>query len=175
MLYGPIPPHVDPRKYADRSISLAGELPLRELSRVCELLSGTAGNVRVVFEFSRDALQVALVQLNFESEVRMICQRCLEEALIPVKGEFIYAVVEPGTEELHFPQGYDVLEVGDEPLDLMALVEDELLLALPIIPMHPPEECEQPAGLQESESNEDAVKRSNPFSVLAQLKRDPNV
>src|SRR5699024_12787870 len=122
MLYRPIPPHVDPRKYADRSISLAGELPLRELSRVCELLSGTAGNVRVVFEFSRDALQVALVQLNFESEVRMICQRCLEEALIPVKVEFIYAVVEPGREELHFRQGYDVLEVSHEQLDFMGFL-----------------------------------------------------
>ena len=105
----------------------------------------------------------------------MICQRCLDEAVIPVGGEYLYAIVNPGTDELHFPQGYDVLEVGDEPLDLYTLIEDELLLSLPIIPMHPPEECQQPAGLLESESNEDAVKRSNPFSVLAQLKRDPNV
>ncbi|MBP7997409.1 MAG: metal-binding protein, partial [Thiopseudomonas sp.] len=45
----------------------------------------------------------------------------------------------------------------------------------PIVPMHPPEECQQPAGLLESESSKNAVTRSNPFSVLAQLKRDPNV
>ncbi|MDY7218185.1 YceD family protein [Denitrificimonas sp. JX-1] len=171
----PIPPHVDPRKFADRSISLSGELPLQQFSRVCELLTDTAGHVQAAFEFSRDQQKVAVMRLKLESEVRMICQRCLDEAVIPVGGEYLYAIVNPGTDELHFPQGYDVLEVGDEPLDLYTLIEDELLLSLPIIPMHPPEECQQPAGLLESESNEDAVKRSNPFSVLAQLKRDPNV
>ena len=175
MIYGPIPPHVDPRKLADRSISLAGELQLSEFSRACELLTSDAGVVHAEIVFSRDEKQVAVMQLKLESEGRLICQRCLDEAVIAVSGDYTYAIVVPGTDELHFPQGYDVLEVGEEPLDLLALVEDELLLALPIVPMHPPEECQQPAGLLESESSENAVKRSNPFSVLAQLKRDPNV
>lgn len=174
MIYGPIPPHVDPRKLADRGIALTGDLPLSDFSRVCELLTDTTGVVRVAFEFSRDEQKVAVMQLKLESEVRMICQRCLDEAVIPVSGEYLYAIVVPGTEETHFPQGYDVLEVGEEPLDLLALIEDELLLSLPIVPMHPPEECQQPAGLLESETSKNAVKRSNPFSVLAQLKRDPN-
>ena len=174
MIYGPIPPHVDPRKLADRSISLAGELPLCDFSRVCDLLTNTAGTVQVEFEFSRDEQRVAVMQLKLESEVRMICQRCLDEAVIPISGEYLYAIVQPGTDALHLPKGYDVLEVGDEPLDLLALVEDELLLALPIVPMHPPEECQQPAGLLESETSKNAFKRSNPFSVFAQLKRDPN-
>jgi uncharacterized protein len=65
--------------------------------------------------------------------------------------------------------------MGEEPLDLLALVEDELLLALPIVPTHNTNFCQQPAGLDEPESSEDEVTRSNPFSVLAQLKRDPNV
>jgi uncharacterized protein len=46
---------------------------------------------------------------------------------------------------------------------------------LPIVPAHHPEECQQPAGADEPEPSEDEVTRSNPFSVLAQLKRDPNV
>lgn len=175
MINGPIPHHVDPRKLADRSISLAGKLQLSEFSRVGELLTSTDGFVRTEFAFSRDEQKVAVVQFKLESDVRMICQRCLDEAVIPVSGEYLYAIVTPGTDEMHFPQGYDVLEVGEEPLDLLALIEDELLLALPIVPMHPPEECQQPAGLLESELSKNAVKRSNPFSVLAQLKRDPNV
>lgn len=175
MINAQIPPHVDPRKLADRSISLIGELPLQQFSRACELLTDTAGDVRVELEFSRDQQHVAVVRLKLESQVKMICQRCLDEAVIPVKGEYLYAIALPGTDELHLPQGYDVLEVGEEPLDLLTLIEDELLLAFPIVPMHPPEECQQPAGLVEPESNEDEVTRSNPFSVLAQLKRDPNV
>jgi len=46
---------------------------------------------------------------------------------------------------------------------------------LPIVPAHHPEECQQPAGLDEPEPGEDEVTRSIPVSVLAQLKRDPNV
>ncbi len=68
-----------------------------------------------------------------------------------------------------------MLEVGEDPLDLLALVEDELLLALPIVPLHDPEICQPPVGPDEPEPSEDEVTRSNPFSVLAQLKRDPNV
>ncbi|MEM8275303.1 metal-binding protein, partial [Morganella morganii] len=50
--------------------------------------------------------------------------------------------------------------------------------ALPIVPAHDPEVCQHPAGFvveDEPESSEVEVKRPNPFSVLAQLKRDPNV
>ncbi|HCP54228.1 MAG TPA: metal-binding protein, partial [Pseudomonas sp.] len=80
-----------------------------------------------------------------------------------------------GASSQHLPKGYDVLEVGEYPLDLLALVEDELLLALPIVPLHDPEICQPPVGPDEPEPSEDEVTRSNPFSVLAQLKRDPNV
>ena len=153
MINGPIPPHVDPRKLADRSISLAGELQLLQFSRVCELLTNTAGHVRAEFAFSRNEQKVAVMQLRLESEVRMICQRCLDEALIPVSGEYLYAIVTPGTDALHLTKGYDALEVREEPLDVLALIEEELLLALPIVRMHPPEECLQPAGLLESESS----------------------
>lgn len=105
----------------------------------------------------------------------MVCQRCLELVALPIHSECEYAVVKEGTSGESLPKGYDVLEVGEDPLDLLALVEDELLLALPIVPAHDPEVCQQPAGLVEPEPSEDEVSRSNPFSVLAQLKRDPNV
>jgi uncharacterized protein len=84
-------------------------------------------------------------------------------------------VVKEGANTQSLPKGYDVLELGEDPMDLLALIEDELLLALPIVPTHDPKECQPPADLNEPEPSEDEVTRSNPFSVLAQLKRDPNV
>lgn len=95
-----------------------------------------------------------------------------------VHGEYTYAILREGQSADGLPKGYDALEVGEEPLDLLALVEDELLLALPIVPAHDPEVCQHPAGFvveDEPESSEVEDKRPNPFSVLAQLKRDPNV
>jgi len=131
--------------------------------------------VRAKLSFERDERHAVVIHSQLEVEVKMVCQRCLDQVTLPILSECDYAVVKEGANTQSVPQGYDVLEVGEDPLDLLALVEDELLLALPIVPMHDPKDCQQPAGLDEPESSEDGVTRSNPFSVLAQLKRDPNV
>jgi uncharacterized protein len=175
MSNGPIPPHVDPRKLADRGTALEGAVPLAGLSRLCDPLADNQGMVSAKFIFERDERNAVVIRSELEVEVKMVCQRCLELVALPIQSACDYAVVKEGANTQSVPKGYDVLEMGEEPLDLLALVEDELLLALPIVPAHDPEDCQQPAGLEESESSEDEVTRSNPFSVLAQLKRDPNV
>jgi uncharacterized protein len=175
MSNGPIPPHVDPRKLADRGTALEGAVPLAGLSRLCDPLADNQGMVSAKFIFERDERNAVVIRSELEVEVKMVCQRCLELVALPIQSACDYAVVKEGANTQSVPKGYDVLEMGEEPLDLLALVEDELLLALPIVPAHDPEDCQQPAGLEEPEPSEDEVTRSNPFSVLAQLKRDPNV
>ncbi len=175
MLKGPIPPHVDPRKLADRAATLEGALQLSQLKRLTDPLEDDQGVVRASFAFRRDEQRTVVIHSQLDVEVKMICQRCLEPVVLPIHSECDYAVVNEGASSLHLPKGYDVLEVGEDPLDLLALVEDELLLALPIVPLHDPEICQPPVGPDEPEPSEDEVTRSNPFSVLAQLKRDPNV
>jgi uncharacterized protein len=175
MLNGPIPPHVDPRKLADRGATLEGVLQISSLSRLAAQLVDDVGEVHTKLIFERDERRVPVIHGEFNVVVKMICQRCLEVAHLPIHGEYNYVVVKEGADEQSVPKGYDALEVGEEPLDLLTLVEDELLLSLPIVPVHDPEICQQPAGLDEPEPSEDEVPRSNPFSVLAQLKRDPNV
>ncbi|MBA1239165.1 metal-binding protein [Pseudomonas kunmingensis] len=175
MLKGPIPPHVDPRKLADRAATLTGELQLSQLKRLADPLEDDQGVVRASFSFGRDEQRTVVVHSQLDVEVKLICQRCLEPVVLPIHSECDYAVVNEGASSQHLPKGYDVLGVGEDPLDLLALVEDELLLALPIVPLHDPEICQPPVGPDEPEPSEDEVTRSNPFSVLAQLKRDPNV
>ena len=175
MLNDPIPPHVDPRKLADRGVTLNGSLQLADLERLCDPLSDNVGTVQAKFDFERDEQHVVVIHSELDVEVKMVCQRCLELVVLPIRSECHYAVVKEGADTQSLPKGYDVLEVGEDPLDLMTLVEDELLLALPIVPAHDPEDCQQPAGANEPEPSQDEVSRSNPFSVLAQLKRDPNV
>lgn len=175
MLNDPIPPHVDPRKLADRGVTLQGEVLLADLERLCDPLSDTVGSVQAKFVFERDERNAVVIHSDLNVEVKMVCQRCLELVTLPIHSECSYAVVKEGANTQSLPKGYDVLELGEDPLDLQALIEEELLLALPIVPAHQPEECQQPAGADEPESSKDEVTRSNPFSVLAQLKRDPNV
>lgn len=176
MLKGPIPPHVDPRKLADRGATLEGEWPMAQFSRLCEQLVSDAGTVHARLEFGRDEQGLIVMRGELEVEVQMVCQRCLEPATLPVHSRFVYAVLREGASADSLPKSYDALEVGEEPLDLIELVEDELLLALPIVPAHEPDACQPPGGFAAApEPSVNEVSRSNPFDVLAQLKRDPNV
>ncbi len=150
-------------------------MPISSLPRLAAQLVDDVGEVHAKLVFERDERRVPVIHGEFDVVVKMICQRCLEVASLPIHGEQTYVVVREGADDQSVPKGYDALEVGEEPLDLLTLVEDELLLSLPIVPVHDPEICQQPAGLDEPEPSEDEVPRSNPFSVLAQLKRDPNV
>lgn len=176
MLNGPIPPHVDPRKLVEREVTLEGVLPLASMPRVCEQLTSSEGNVRAKFSFFRDEQKLSVMHVEVDAQVSMVCQRCLEPATFQVVGESDFAILWEGKSAEGLPKGYDALEVGEEPLDLPPLVEDELLLALPIVPAHDPEKCQHPAGFAAApEPSENVEERPNPFSVLAQLKRDPNV
>jgi uncharacterized protein len=76
------------------------------------------------------------------------------------------------------PENYEPLLVGAEPMPLSAIVEDELMLALPIVSMHAPEQC--PASTRPEHTADDvpaegaeadqAADRANPFAVLRTLK-----
>ena len=60
--------------------------------------------------------------------------------------------------------------VASRQFDLQALVEDELLLAMPLVPMHGT--CPQPLTGAPAEVSEEP--RANPFAALAALKRGPS-
>ncbi len=175
MLKGPIPAYVDPRKLADRAAVIEGEIELTRFARLCSAVK-IDGNMQVYvhakFVFGRDEQHTVVFHSSLDVEVAMVCQRCLELVKLPIHSECDYAVVNEGGNSQHLPKEYEVLEVGEDPLDLLALVEDELLLALPIVPLHDPNDCQAP-GAQPPQG--DQADRPNPFSVLAQLKRDPNV
>ncbi len=175
MLKGSIPSHVDPRKLADRAAILEGELSFESLPRFSEQLAVNAGTVRAKFTFERQERRVAVIRCELVAEVEMVCQRCLELALLPVHVDSSFQIVKEGFADITVAKGFEALEVGEEPLDLLTLVEDELLLALPIVPLHSSEDCQQLSGFNEPDAELNEVSRSNPFDVLAQLKRDPNV
>lgn len=61
----PIPPHVDPRKLADRSATLEGKLQLADLQRLCGPLADNQGMVRTKFSFERDERNAVV----FHSEI----------------------------------------------------------------------------------------------------------
>lgn len=101
----------------------------------------------------------------------MRCDRCLEPVTyaVHVLRDFLVVRDEMTAQSLDLEtEDYDVI-AGNKAFDLLALIEDELLMALPPVPMH--DDCDAPDHSQESHTDGfEEIVAKNPFAALAQLK-----
>ena len=152
-----------------------GRLPLTSMERLRGSLLDTEGEVRFSLEFDRDALKVPYVELRIDAGLPLECQRSLQRFVYPVQLVQRLGLIRAGTgsdeaDEAALPEGYEPLLVPEDGLLHPAeLVEDELILALPTVPVMPGSEAVE----RECSADEEEVRRANPFSALAGLKRDP--
>lgn len=111
------------------------------------------------------------LSLSAHAPVWLTCQRCLQPFEVPLTFERRLRFVrgEAEAEALDAESEDDVLALSRS-LDLRELIEDELLLALPIVPRH--EVCPQPLPMAvgEEDLEEDVPERPHPFAALQALK-----
>lgn len=145
-----------------------GRVPLSAMSRLSDSLADTEGECRYALEFGRDALQVPYVELSIEAGLPLACQRSLERFVFPVKTVQRLGLIRDEADEAALPPGYEPLLLAEDgllrPVDL---VEDELLLALPVIAVAPDSgPVEQTWSASEAE-----LQAASPFAALASLKK----
>ncbi|MGB3598201.1 YceD family protein [Pseudomonas neustonica] len=170
---GTIPSYVEPARLVDRQITLEGVVKADSMQRLAALLAAPADDVQVKLQFARDEQGIGTMHGHYQTNAPLICQRCLEQVVIPLDSECDVGFVETDEAAKQLPRLYEPVIVGEEPLDLISLIEDELLLALPAVPMHPQDTCQHPPGYRpETAEPEEKSEKPNPFSVLAKLKRD---
>ena len=115
------------------------------------------------------------LHLEAKTSVPLTCQRCMGTVATPLQVDQWYRFV--ATEDIAMAEDDESDEdllVMEPQFDLLAVLEDELLMALPLVPMH--DECPVAPVLQAGEdalAREAGVKeeKPNPFAVLAQLKK----
>lgn len=145
--------------FAREADSLQGELRVAGLTRVHDKLADTAGSLsyRVVCSLgSRNRPQLAL---QLDGVLSVCCQRCLEGIDYPVEVRSLLEFVDDEdnlTQEEIEDDSRDFLPVQAE-LDIVALIEDEIILNLPLAPRH--ESCALPETGQ-------GTGKTSPFSVL---------
>jgi uncharacterized protein len=118
--------------------------------------------------FSQDEAHRTLIEGRFLLDVDMECQRCLQPVTQALSGELRLGVVWDEERAAVLPKNLDPLVVNDDSVDLYALLEDEILLALPIVAYHEESQCQRSGSYSTGEVEES---RENPFSILAQLKK----
>lgn len=119
----------------------------------------------------------AWLHLTASASIRLTCQRCMTAVDSPIKVDQWYRFV--ATEEIAMAEDDESEEdllVMEPQFDLLAVLEDELIMALPVVPMH--EVCPVIVQLHAGELGagpgvDGGGEKSNPFAVLAQLKKPP--
>lgn len=168
-----LPHQIDPFRLAEAGAQLSGHLPLQQFQRLRQVLADDAGELAVELDFDVDELGVPVVVGRVQAVLSLTCQRCLEAFSFPVDARIALAWVKSEREADKLPLRYEPYVVEETPLQLNDVIEDELLLALPQIPMHPEADCPASKLLkQRDEVTDEPEPKDNPFAVLAKLKHD---
>lgn len=166
-MFDHLPEFVDPLVMAEKRRRFSGELPFAHMSRLLDALFSPEGSASFDLAFEKDGRYVTVTG-RVEAEIVLACQCCLAPMSISVRDDVSLAVVRTVDEANLLPERYEPLMLEGEKISLAALVEDELLLAVPAVPQH--EFCES-AAREPIESVSAVEPRKNPFAVLAELKK----
>jgi len=161
----------DAFELAAAGTDLAGEVDARSLPRAADQLAEGADPTPIAWRISggHDGTGRPLLAVRIDAVVPLVCQRCLQPfgATIAQQTDLLLARDEAELARLDAEETEVVL--ANTTLDPRNLVEDELLLSLPLSPRHDEDAC---AAARRSKS--DDGKRS-PFAGLAVLKtRNPD-
>jgi uncharacterized protein len=156
---------------ADEGAGLGRRYPIERFARLADILSDRRGEAAVRFDFSRVGEGMPGCEMDLEAVVTLTCQRCLEAFEQDVHSVTKLAFVANEEEAGRVPEGFEAVAVPNARVDLGELVEDELLLSLPVVALHG--EGTRCAGsarqAEEDEREERPAETHRPFAQLQDL------
>jgi len=196
---GLIPRDLDIFEFARSGREAAGAVRLSQLPRMLNEVPAEAPDRDTAFTwqaagFTRQELQdngaeepQPYLQLVVHGSAWLTCQRCLAPYEQAFNADATFRIVQTEAEADEFPLDDDEVEVivGSRHFDLVDLIEEELLLSLPLVPKHEvcPEVHESLASGADGADGVDSLddvpeqeieseERVNPFAALESLRKD---
>ncbi len=172
-----IPITIDPRNAAARKLDCRGVVEPGDFPRLSSMVDELAGDIEVQVSFYRDATGLDVFAGRASVPAVMRCQRCLEPMTVTLSAEFRYAVDPEEVVRLGLEDQFDVAELnGLGEILLCDIIEDELILSLPIVARHPLQDCPAADLLQDQEADggPEPEERHNPFAALGEMIRNGN-
>ena len=164
--------------FAEAGVPLNGISPLKNLERLAQEIAGLQPDLIVNWQAAPELRPGSTGQMDIwlhltaNTTLPLICQRCMGSVQTALHADQWYRFV--ASEDVAMAEDdaaeEDLLVLSPQ-FDLIDVLEDELLMALPLVPMH--DECPEPpvfsAGILEESKNQ--ADKPNPFAALAQLKK----
>ena len=167
-----LPLTLDPVRTAQKRLDYEGIYSSDQAERIAESVVSVDSDVECEMSFAIDNQRLAVLTGDAKVTVSLECQRCGKPFTHQVYTTYCFSPVKNNDQVEALPEAYEPIEVNEfGEIDLLAVVEDEIILSLPVVPVHDSEHCEvSEADMVFGELPEEAQK-PNPFAVLASLKR----
>ncbi len=166
-----IPEHINPYRYAEQGLALSGALMITDMPRLIVNVASQENHqdkVAVDLQFGIDEQGITFIKGHLTTQLTLQCQRCLEPFSYEIMSDFALGIIDTIEQADTLPEHYEPALAQEGMLALRELIEDEIMLNLPIIPRHAPDSCK--VQLPQMESGWEQGKEDNPFRVLESLK-----
>ncbi len=143
----------DLQALGQRAAVLAGEIDLSSLKRLAGLLHESHGSVSASVSLEQLPGGWVALDVRCDAVLEMVCQRCLHPLSHPVSQHTRLVLVESDAMQSRAPEGLETLVMEAERMRPADLIEDELILGLPLVPRHAADEsCDrEPPASRESD------------------------
>lgn len=179
----PFPERVVARKLCQMNGAINSTLSLDKLPRLGEYLHDKHGQVEVRLSFDRDEGGADVIIGSVNAVVNLQCQRCLEPTPVKVHSDIIMRVANDEDDAAKLTrmlaetavdrlQKLDIVVCDEGELDLIALVEDELILSLPIVASHNNEQCNDRLNKLREQAGKIENTNIKGLDVLEKLKQE---
>lgn len=159
-------PFIDSLDFARNGSEISGVVPVTEMPRLLDALEDSQGILSYTVRDGLDSRGDPLLQVNITGQCQLRCQRCLNAMDYPVRLDVrLMLRDQAGLDALGDDEDECDSILAEAQLDVLNLLEEEILLSLPIAPRH-----DDPGVCQAADGKNGLREEKNPFAVLAKFK-----
>ena len=157
---------INPLRLAKVRERVVGEIQLNSLARLKGILLEDKGELKYSLAFDVDEAGVCIINCDIETQLILECQRCFKPVDVDIQKSTLLGVVDEGDETDSLAKEYEPVQCDEDGvITVEELIEEELLLSIPLSALHPVDKCE---GINDLDRI-NAEAKLQPFAGLAAL------
>lgn len=140
-----LPKYIHPSELSIQGVTIQGSYLVQSMDRLRQLGTPESKDSVVSFrlKFERNEEGAPVINGEVKTTLNVICQRCAKPMILTLEAHPHLMIFSQESQMTQMPREYDPLVTYNQPVLLMGIIEDELLLAMPMIPKHKTKECRQ--------------------------------
>ena len=167
MFEGQLPRQINVLQLAQQGVEFSGQLLLKDMIRLLPSLMDNDGEVIFELTFGVDEEGIRYLKGAVKTELTLLCQRCLQPMAYAIDNELMLGTILSDTQAQNLPSHYDPLLITTDMQELLPIIEDELIVCLPIVANHNNTECKAEVVNRKIKTDN----KRNPFAQLSKLKQ----